>query len=464
MDRQHQRRFEVILSNGIPQQTSPTLAGKPPNKNLLSPPIPYGLVGVGGFGRQHLTTLLNLERTGDVHLVAVCDPAIHLLSEVRGDLESRKVRIYEDYVEMLDRESLGAVTIAAPIPFHERMAAACLDRGLFAFLEKPPVPLLSQLDRLISSDPHARVAVGFQLIESDWSRKLKQMITAGQFGDLCEIRAGACWPRSDAYYNRARWAGRLVLDGEPVIDGPASNALSHLIHNIMFLASDHPEGFARPEQVQAEMYRVRPIESYDTCCVRGRLDSGASFFAAMTHASREALPYSLHIIGTKGWAKVSQDGRVAESHLGLLCDPIGLDDPMTATYGKFLDYVRGKVARPSTSLRDTEGYLLTSNGMLMSSGTIHTISPEWIDRSPEDGQYYLKAMNETVAKALLTSRLFSESDFPWAVPGDPISTSHEKIRGAHMGSLLEQVKSGGAGTPAGEAATGPALNPVVAGA
>lgn len=433
------------------------------NESVLSPTIPYALVGVGGFGRQHLATILNLEQKGDVRLVAVCDPAIHLLPDVRIDLESRKIRIYEDYAEMLDRESLTAVTIAAPIPFHQRMATACLHRGLFVFLEKPPVPLLSQLDSLIASDPHARVAVGFQLIESDWSRKLKHMITTGQFGDLREIRAGACWPRSDVYYGRARWAGRLVLDGEPVFDGPASNALSHLLHSIMFLASDHPEGFARPVEVQAEMYRVRPIESYDTCCVRGRFDSGASFFAAMSHASRAALPYSLDIIGTKGWARVSQDGRVAESHLGPLRDPAFLDDPLTMTYGMFLDYVRGQTSRPSTSLRDTEGYLLTTNGMLMSSGTIHTISSEWIDRSPEDGQYFLKAMHETVAKALHSSRLFSESGLPWAARARAISTSCENIRDAQMGSLLEQAKKGFASALPGEPTRGPALNPAVAG-
>ena len=107
----------------------------------------YGLIGVGGFGAQHLAVLRSLEQSGEIQLAAVCDPSIHRFPEIEADLKSRKVRIYQDYLEMLDREdNLAAVTIAAPIPFHDRMVKACLAPGVFVYLEKPPVPLLSQLD------------------------------------------------------------------------------------------------------------------------------------------------------------------------------------------------------------------------------------------------------------------------------------------------------------------------------
>ncbi len=33
---------------------------------LVKRPISYGLIGAGGFGRRHLDTLTNLERSGDV--------------------------------------------------------------------------------------------------------------------------------------------------------------------------------------------------------------------------------------------------------------------------------------------------------------------------------------------------------------------------------------------------------------
>ena len=271
--------------------------------------IEYGLIGVGGFGVEHLAALRRLEQSGEIRLAAVCDPGIHRFSEVEADLKNRKVRVYLDSDEMLAQEdNLAAVTIAAPIPFHDRMVKACLARGVFVYLEKPPVPLLSQLDELIAADTDWKVAVGFQMIESDWSRQLKQWIASGELGDILEIRAAACWPRPDSYYQRAKWAGRMAIDGEPVFDGPATNALSHLIHNIMFLAASGPVEFDEPVEVQGELYRARPIESYDVACMRGNFSSGTRFFAALTHATEKPLPFQMEVVGTQGWARVQEDG------------------------------------------------------------------------------------------------------------------------------------------------------------
>ena len=393
----------------------------------------YGLIGVGGFGAQHLAVLRSLEQSGEIQLAAVCDPSIHRFPEIEADLKSRKVRIYQDYLEMLDREdNLAAVTIAAPIPFHDRMVKACLAPGVFVYLEKPPVPLLSQLDDLIATDTEQKVAVGFQMIESDWSRQIKQWIAKGELGEILEIRAAACWPRADSYYLRAKWAGRMAVDGEPVFDGPATNALAHLIHNIMFLAAIGPAEFDEPAEVQGELYRARPIESYDTACMRGRFSSGTRFFAALTHATEKPLPFQMEIVGTKGWARVAEDGRLVESSLGSLRCNVDVRDALLRSYVPFLGYTKGERSRPATLLRDARGYSLATNAMLESSGGIHTIDKKWIRRIGENGdaQYSVQDLQETIARSLRTPLLFSETELPWAVKTPAVPTKDFKLRDA----------------------------------
>ncbi len=379
----------------------------------MTKPISHGLVGAGGFGRQHVATLLELEQKGRLRLGAVCEPHIQRLPEVAAELAARQIPVYPDLETMLARAAdLQSVTIATPIPLHEDMVRACLARDLFVLLEKPPVPLLSQFDALVAEHHADRVAVCFQLIEAEWCRTLKRLITGGALGELQEIRVAACWPRPDTYYHRAPWAGRLVLDGRAVFDGPATNALAHLIHQAMFLAAAEPGAFDVPVSVQGELYRARPIESYDTACLRGRFASGITFQAAFSHADREKLPYRIHAIGSKGWARVGEESEHLETHEG----PVALApaDAFARAYEAFADYASGVAPRPSTRLKDARGYLLATNGMLVSSGRIHDISAPHVQRE-EGGQYVVQDLGAGLAAFLRDGTLFSEMDFPWAV-------------------------------------------------
>ena len=131
-------------------------------------------------------------------------------------------------------------------------------------------------------------------------QRLKQLIIEGTIGEVRSIRAGGCWPRSDRYYQRTNWAGKLVLGGEPVFDGPATNGLAHLVHNIMFLAGSEAVGSAVPIEVEGELYRARPIESYDVACLRGKFACGIDFSLAVTHSTKEPLPFKIEVRGTRG--------------------------------------------------------------------------------------------------------------------------------------------------------------------
>lgn len=387
-------------------------------------PISYALIGAGGFGRAHLDTLTSLEQAGDVRLAAVCDPVIHRDAEVKADLEARKVRLYEDYAEMLAQESdLDAVSIAAPIPFHFRMAEASLKKGLFIYLEKPPVPLLEQWKTLAEADASSRIAVGFQLIEYDWSQRLKQSLVEGRFGELREIRGTACWPRGDAYYQRARWAGRLFLGDEPVFDGPATNALAHLIHQINYLAADQAESFAVPATVEAALFRAQPIESYDTAYIRGRYPGSVKFRIAVSHSCRAELPWEIHVIGSKAWAKVTQSGEVVESTPGLLGLGGGQEYPFERAYRTFLSYVRGETPRTSTLLRDTLGYLATTNGMLASSQGIHGFPRGSISHDPATGFYSIDGLEPSMTDFLEHGELSREGGFVAAPTMQSISVA-----------------------------------------
>lgn len=386
----------------------------------MNRPLHWGLIGVGGVGQAHLTSLAELEKERRIRLISVADPFIDRLGDVKASLEQKGVRWHLDFQEMLKKESeLDAVSICTPIHLHARMTQACIERGVFAYLEKPPVPLIQQLESLIALDEKRKVAVGFQMISSRWLRQLKRWKCEGALGDIQAIRASAAWPRYNGYYDRAPWAGKMSIDGEPVFDGPATNANAHLLHALMFLAGETLDEFDVPAEVEAELYRARPIESYDVACMRGKLSTGPEFSCAVTHATENMVPYRIELFGEKGRAWLDGNGQSIGNDAGLP-NPEGKDaNTFLESYRAFVDYVEGKRPRPFTRLSDTRGYVLATNGALLSSEGIHNIpSSDWNTYGKgEEAGYDVIRLADWIAASGRKGALLSDDGVSWARKG-----------------------------------------------
>ena len=278
---------------------------------------------------------------------------------------------------------------------------------------RPPVPLIRQLDSLLALDVHKKVAVGFQLVNSQPVQQLKDWVTQGALGEIRSLRVYGCSPRSAEYYARAPWAGKMMYDGKPVFDGPATNALSHWLHNIMYLAGAKMDEFGLPVDVEAELYRIRPIESYDLICMRGHMGSGASFQYAVTHATEKAVPCKLEVVGSKGRAWIVENSAVSGNNLGLSESTLSCVDPFLESWRQFVGFARVEQPRVTTRLEDTRGYVLATNAALVSSGGIHDISQTWGRGGPDISHPDLA---ELVEHSSGEWKVFSEMKVGWTRP------------------------------------------------
>ncbi len=123
--------------------------------------IRVGVIGVGGHGRgRHLVPLT---KTPGARVVAVCDVDQGTLDRVCGEF---KVAGYRDYREMIEKESLEAVSIATPSGIHYRVALDCLRMGVHALVDKPLGANLREVTEVVKAAKHANkvLMVGF------WSR------------------------------------------------------------------------------------------------------------------------------------------------------------------------------------------------------------------------------------------------------------------------------------------------------
>jgi predicted dehydrogenase len=90
------------------------------------------------------------------------------------------------YEELLGDPDLEAVVIATPVPTHHALAKQALEAGKHVFVEKPPAMRAAEMEELvaISEDRSLVLMPGHLLLYHPGVRKLKELVDAGDLGDV----------------------------------------------------------------------------------------------------------------------------------------------------------------------------------------------------------------------------------------------------------------------------------------
>lgn len=378
--------------------------------------INLGFIGVGGYGWHQLEGFLPFQAAGRINLCALADPSPEALAAAVFELPQAEV--FLDWHEMLGCSEIDAVVVCAPIPAHKEITLQAMRRDLFVLLEKPPVPLVSDLSELIAADRNGRVMVAFQHIYKPLVQQMKRMVWSGEIGRPIAISAYGLWPRTSEYYERSSWAGEIFQNGRPVLDGPCTNAMAHFLNSLFFIAGKEPAQFARPARLAGEVYRARPIASYDIGAVRGSFNDGMKFSAFFSHAAAEKSPARITVVGTEGEMSLLDDATKYKNPQGrIFSGSDGREELRLA----FLSFVEGAVEKNLTSLPAMEPYLLATNMMFQSSGGIHSIAPGFIEiHQPEtpEATFSIPGLDDLFRAS---SERASSIDAPWAITPRAIS-------------------------------------------
>lgn len=268
------------------------------------PPYRVGLVGVTGYGHAYFESLNALAEKRVVELTAVTIINPEQAVEQIEILKKAGVPIYGEYREMLESEkrNLDWVCLPTGIGCHTRMTLDCLKLGFQVLVEKPLAPTLQEVEAIQAAERNSgiEVGVGFQhtYLKDTW--EIKERLLQGEIGELQRVDCIGIWPRSRSYYHRNEWSGHLH-DGESwILDSPLHNGLSHLVNLILFWTGDRLETRARLANVSAELYRSKPIESFDTLRTVAQLESGVEAAVLLSHGSLHQIDPEIVITGTKG--------------------------------------------------------------------------------------------------------------------------------------------------------------------
>lgn len=235
--------------------------------------IKVALFGAGGYGNNYLTTLANPSRPG-VKLVAAVDPFVK---------ECPACPLYATAEEMYANHQPDLVAIASPIHLHAEQAIMAFAHGCHVAMEKPIAPTMQEVQAILAArDKTGKLlSVGYQFCIGQMMQEVKADYKAGKFGRLKRMRAIVLWPRDGEYYRPGvGWKGRKYDDaGRPIFDCVLSNATSHYLMNMLYLAE------SPLRDIECATFRAYDIDTFDTAVVRGTVGEDAEAMIVVSHAS-----------------------------------------------------------------------------------------------------------------------------------------------------------------------------------
>jgi predicted dehydrogenase len=148
------------------------------------------VVGCGGQGRGVMGGMLS---SGEVNLVALCDPDAGQIEQARGAAGNNggaAAKAYEDYRRLLDdAATFDAVLIATPDHWHAPLCKAFMKAGKHVYCEKPLTHSVAEARELREQARRSKVVtqMGNQGSASESLRRCVEIIKAGALGPIREI-------------------------------------------------------------------------------------------------------------------------------------------------------------------------------------------------------------------------------------------------------------------------------------
>lgn len=173
-----------------------------------------GVIGTGGIAKA--AHLPNYRKIEDVELVACAD--IDLAAAKRVAKEFKIPHSYADYNDMLEKESLDAVSVCTPNVLHKDPSIAAMKAGAHVLTEKPMAGRLSDAREMYEASKKYRkvLVVGFQTRFRIDLNTLKELVQAGELGEVYYARALAL--RRWGIPVRPTFIDKRLSGGGPLLD------------------------------------------------------------------------------------------------------------------------------------------------------------------------------------------------------------------------------------------------------
>lgn len=292
--------------------------------------------GAGSGNQNHLPSLVKMQ--DDVELAAFCDLIEERARESVQEFGSNDTKVYTDYREMLNDDSLDIVHVCVPNKSHAEVTIAALESGKHVCCEKPMAKTHAEAVKMleVSKNTGKKLTIHYQYRFRPDSLYLKEICKRGELGDIYFAKAHALRRRAVPTWG-------VFLNEEEQGGGSLIDLGTHALDMTLWMMDNY-----KPESVMGSTYN-KFSQQTDTANFFGnwdpseftvedsafgfiKMENGATIYLESSWALNilEAEEAKTTLCGTKAGADMKGGLRINKAELGRLVvvKPAILPDPI----------------------------------------------------------------------------------------------------------------------------------------
>lgn len=199
--------------------------------------LKIGIIGCGGIANgKHMPSLAN---TAGVEMVAFCDIVLERAKKAAEQYGAKGARVYENYLELLQKETLDVVHICTPNNSHAEITITSLEAGLHVMCEKPMAKTAKEAREMVAAAKRTgkKLSIGYQSRFRSDSQYLKQACDRGDLGEIYLAKARAIRRRAVPTWG-------VFLDEEKQGGGPLIDIGTHALDLTLWLMDNYRPKYA----------------------------------------------------------------------------------------------------------------------------------------------------------------------------------------------------------------------------
>ncbi len=177
----------LLSANGLSLAEAPagvaTGAGDDP---VPGPPVKFGVIGLGQWGKEIVTTLAKMPSAQVTVLCDTYQPFLDRAAKIAANATSQT-----DYRKLLESPDVEAVVIATPTHLHKEIALAAIQAGKHVYCEAPLAVTVedSKAIALAGKDSGKVFQVGLQGRSNKLYKHVSQFLPMGALGNIAQVQA-----------------------------------------------------------------------------------------------------------------------------------------------------------------------------------------------------------------------------------------------------------------------------------
>ncbi|MBM7097895.1 Gfo/Idh/MocA family oxidoreductase [Bacillus sp. H-16] len=179
--------------------------------------VRIGVIGIGMMGTVYAKMLLNREIKG-AELTAVTDQQEEKRQWAKGAF-GEGIDVFDSPEMLLKSERVDGVIIATPHFEHAQLAVKAFEKDLHVLCEKPAGVYTKQVRQM--NEAAAKTRAVFSIMYNQRTnpvyRKVRELVTAGELGEIKRTIWIIDWYRSQSYHDMGSWRGTWAGEGGGVL-------------------------------------------------------------------------------------------------------------------------------------------------------------------------------------------------------------------------------------------------------